>query len=55
MINEIKILFTNDYIKVGRKVIRPFSLAWWCVQLGKVLIGILSFYLLYCSLWMLVA
>lgn len=55
MINEIKTLFADDYIKVGRKVIRPFSFVWWCVQLNKVLIGVLSFYFLYCSLWMLAA
>jgi hypothetical protein len=55
MINEFKAIFANNYIKVGRKVIRPFSFAWWCIQLSKVLIGVLSFYLLYCSLWMLAA
>lgn len=55
MINEIKILFADDYIKVGRKVIRPFSFAWFVVILSKVMIGVLSFYFLYCSLWMLAA
>ena len=55
MINEIKMLFADDYIKIGRKVVRPFSFAWWCIQLSKVLIGVLSFYFLYCSLWMLAA
>lgn len=56
MFNEFNIAFkstfANDYIKVGRKKIRPFSFAWFVVGLSKVLIGVLSFYLLYCCLWM---
>ena len=34
MFNEAKEIFSDDYIKVGSKKIRPFSITWWAVKIG---------------------
>lgn len=52
MLNDFKAVFFNDYIKVGNKRIRPFSIAWWIIKMGQVMCGIGGMYLLYCNLWL---
>ena len=52
MFNETKEIFSDDYIKVGNKKIRPFSIAWWIVRGAMALAAIVSMYVIYCAIWM---
>ena len=52
MFNETREIFSDDYIKVGNKKIRPFSIAWWIVRGVMVLAAIVSMYVIYCTIWM---
>lgn len=52
MFNETKEIFSDDYIKVGNKKIRPFSIAWWIVRGAMILAAIVSMYVIYCAIWM---
>lgn len=52
MFNEAKEIFSNDYIKVGSKKVRPFSIAWWTIRSAMVLAAIVSMYVVYCAIWM---
>lgn len=47
-----KEVFADDFIKMGRKVVRPFSIAWYAIRGAEVLAGVGAFYVLYCTLWM---
>lgn len=51
MIKEFKEVFSNDYIKIGRHRIRPFSILWWIIRVEQGICGIAGLYLLYCCLW----
>lgn len=50
MFNETKEIFSDDYIKVGSKKIRPFSIAWWIVRGAMILAAIVSMYVIYCAI-----
>lgn len=41
-------MFENDFIKVGHKVIRPKSIAWFAVRGAQSIAGAALFYLVYC-------
>ena len=41
-------MFENDFIRVGRKVIRPKSIAWFAIRGAQSIIGAALLYLLYC-------
>ena len=51
MFNETKEIFSDDYIKVGNKKIRHFSIAWWIVRGVMVLAAIVGMYVMYCAIW----
>ena len=44
-------VFKDDYIHTGKYVIRPFSLAWWLVNIGIGLLGAVGFYVFYILMW----
>lgn len=50
MFNETKEIFSDDYIKVGNKKIRPFSIAWWIVRGAMILAAIVGMYVMYCAI-----
>lgn len=52
MFNEAKEIFSDDYIKVGNKKIRPFSIAWWIVRGAMILAAIVGMYAMYCAICM---
>ena len=52
MFNETKEIFSDDYIKVGNKKIRPFSIAWRIVRGAMILAAIVGMYVMYCAIWM---
>ena len=52
MFNEVKEIFSDVYIKVGKKKVRPFSIAWWIVRGAMALAAIVSMYVIYCAIWM---
>lgn len=52
MFNEFKEVFANDYIRMGRKVIRPFSIMWWVVKTLNCFVAIVGMYAIYCTIWM---
>lgn len=52
MFNKTKEIFSDDYIKVGNKKIRPFSIAWWIVRGVMILAAIVGMYAMYCAIWM---
>ena len=52
MFNEAKEIFSDDYIKVGNKKIRPFSIAWWAIRGAMALAAIVGMYVMYCAIWM---
>ena len=52
MFNEAKEIFSDDYIKVGKKKVRPFSIAWWAIRSAMALAAIAGMYAMYCTIWM---
>ena len=52
MFNEAKEIFSDDYIKVGNKKVRPFSIAWWVIHGVTTLAAIVGMYAMYCVIWM---
>ena len=44
-------VFKDDYIHIGKYVIRPFSLAWWLVNIGIGLLSAVGFYVFYILMW----
>lgn len=44
-------VFKDDYIHIGKYVIRPFSLVWWLVNIGIGLLGAVGFYVFYILMW----
>ena len=40
-------VFKDDYIHIGKYVIRPFSLVWWLVYIGIGLLSAVGFYVFY--------
>lgn len=52
MFNEAKEIFSDDYIKVGNKKVRPFSIAWWAIRSAMTLAAIVGMYAMYCAIWM---
>lgn len=55
MFHEFQVVFQDDYIRIGKRKIRPFSLLWWIIRFLQVVCGIGGMYLLYCSLWVLMS
>lgn len=49
MIKEIKTVFENDYIRLGKIKIRPLSIAWWFIRLLQVIGCIVGMYIIYIS------
>lgn len=37
--------------KIGRRRIRAGSVAWWLVNVGIAILGIVSLYIVYCTCW----
>lgn len=52
MFSEAKEIFSDDYIKVGSKKVRPFSIAWWMIRIGGCAVAIAGMYAMYCAIWM---
>lgn len=44
-------VFKDDYIHIGKYVIRPFSLVWWLVNIGIGLLSAVGFYVFYILMW----
>ena len=44
-------VFKDDYIHIGKYVIRPFSLVWWLVYIGIGLLSAVGFYVFYILMW----
>lgn len=44
-------VFKDDYILIGKYVIRPFSLVWWLVYIGIGLLSAVGFYAFYILMW----
>lgn len=44
-------VFKDDYILIGKYVIRPFSLVWWLVYIGIGLLSAVGFYVFYILMW----
>lgn len=52
MFDETKEIFSDDYIKIGNKKVRPFSIAWWVIRSATILAAIVGMYAMYCAIWM---
>lgn len=52
MFDETKEIFSDDYIKIGNKKVRPFSIAWWAIRGAMALAAIVGMYAIYCAIWM---
>lgn len=46
-------LFKDDFIKVGRWMVKPFSVIWFIIRISQCIIGLGCGYALYCGLWLL--
>lgn len=44
-------MFKDDYKHIGKYVIRPFSIAWWAINIGQGLLGAFGFYVFYLLMW----
>lgn len=44
-------MFKDDYKHIGKYVIRPFSIAWWTINIGQGLLGAFGFYVFYLLMW----
>ena len=44
-------VFKDDYIHIGKYVIRPFSLVWWLFNIGIGLLSAVGFYVFYILMW----
>ena len=40
-------MFKDDYKYVGKYVVKPFSFAWWAINIGQGLLGAVGFYVFY--------
>lgn len=49
--NEIYEMFKDDWIRVGKKNIRPFSLAWWMILFAQCTLIMFIMYLFYVGMW----
>lgn len=49
---EFKEMFDDDYIRIGKKVIRPYSVLWWFVSLSQGLLGASCVYVFYILMWL---
>ena len=50
MCDGTKEILSDEYIKVGKKKIRPFAIAWWVVRGAMALAAIVSMYVIYCAI-----
>lgn len=48
---EVVEVFRDDYKYIGKYAIRPFSLAWWLINIGEGLLGAVGFYVFYILMW----
>lgn len=48
---EVVEIFRDDYKYIGKYAIRPFSLAWWLINIGEGLLGAVGFYVFYVLMW----
>lgn len=51
MIKEIKTVFKNDYIRLGKVKIKPLGIAWWFIRLLQVICGVIGMYIIYISVY----
>lgn len=49
---EFKEMFDDDYIRIGTKVIRPYSVLWWLVSIGQGALGAFCVYVFYMLMWL---
>lgn len=55
MFRDMKELFKDDYKRIGKYIVRPFSVMWWILIGLQSLTGVLFFYTFYVVLWFFLA
>lgn len=48
---EIKKIFADDFIKIGKRKIKPFTFLWWVIRLIESICIVGYFYFIYVGLW----
>lgn len=44
-------IFKDDYKKIGKYSVRPFSVVWWIIFIMQGVMGAGAMYMFYCTFW----
>ena len=55
MLNELKKMFKDDYIRTKRFRIKPFSLLWWVIRCVQAILVVAGFFVFYIMMWSVLA
>ena len=55
MFQKFKEFFKDDYIRTKRFRIKPFSLLWWLIRSGQVILVVAGFFVFYMMMWFMLA
>ena len=55
MFQKFKEFFKDDYIRKKRFRIKPFSLLWWLIRSGQVILVVAGFFVFYMMMWFMLA